>query len=239
MSEPFLSTTSMTCMHLKKFKVFSSLCRSETHFRHAQVHQRASALTGSINFFQSTIITVYEVQNQKTVNLSCRNTSILFVQSFSGKQDFRKFKEIFPYKKQRVLRFTYNSMFFFRKISSVYRKCTVFQVLFRTNSYFCWLCFLHSVWVRKPKKWQQPVPDHFDGSEDFFSELFFWITVWRASKEQFNFSETKSNFKGAPLTSKATSGYFGQSVWNWIKGKVFSPFPFEKSRPDRNKKGFT
>ena len=25
--------------------------------------------------------------------------------------------------------------------------------------------------VRKPKKWQQPVRDHFDGSENFFSEL--------------------------------------------------------------------
>ena len=35
--------------------------------------------------------------------------------------------------------------FFFQKISSVYRKCIVFQVLFNTNSYFCWLSFLHSV----------------------------------------------------------------------------------------------
>ena len=108
-------------------------------------------------------------------------------------------------------------MFYSKKISSVYRKCTVFQLLFKTNSYFCWLSFLHSVWVRKPKKWQQPVPDHFDGSEDFFSELFFWITVWRASKEQSNFFGTKSNLKGSPLTSKATNGYFVQGVWNWKK----------------------
>ena len=47
-------------------KVFSSLRRPETHFRHAQGHQRADALTGSINIFQSTIITVYEVEHQKT-----------------------------------------------------------------------------------------------------------------------------------------------------------------------------
>ena len=58
----------MTCMHLKKFKVFSSLRRPETHYRHAQGHQRAGALTGSINIFQSTIITVYEVEHQKTVS---------------------------------------------------------------------------------------------------------------------------------------------------------------------------
>ena len=106
---------------------------------------------------------------------------------------------------------------FLIKYSNVYRKCTVFQLLFKTNSYFCWLSFLHSVWVRKPKKWQQPVPDHFDGSEDFFSELFFWITVWRASKEHSNFFGTKSNLKGSPLTSKASNGYFGQGIWNWIK----------------------
>ena len=55
-------------MYLKKFKVFSSLRRPETHFRHAQGHQRAGALTGSINIFQSTTITVYEVEYQKTVN---------------------------------------------------------------------------------------------------------------------------------------------------------------------------
>ena len=56
----------MTCMHLKKFKVFSSLRRPETHFRHAHGHQRAGALPYSISIFQSTIITVYEVEHQKT-----------------------------------------------------------------------------------------------------------------------------------------------------------------------------
>ena len=55
-------------MHLKKTKVFSSLRRPEPHFRHAQGHQRACALTGSIKIFQSTIITVYEVVHQKAVN---------------------------------------------------------------------------------------------------------------------------------------------------------------------------
>ena len=58
----------MACMHLKKFKVYSSLRRPETHFRRAQGHQRPGALTGSINIFQSTTITVYEVEYQKTVN---------------------------------------------------------------------------------------------------------------------------------------------------------------------------
>ena len=68
----------MTCMHLKKFKVFSSLRRPETHFRPSQGHQRAIALTGSINFFQSTTITVYEVEYQKTFNTKLGKKTIWF-----------------------------------------------------------------------------------------------------------------------------------------------------------------
>ena len=68
----------MTCMHLKKFNVFSSLRKPETHFRHAQGHQRACALTGSINIFQSTTITVYEVEYQKTVNTELGKQTIWF-----------------------------------------------------------------------------------------------------------------------------------------------------------------
>ena len=70
----------MTCMHLKKFKVFSSLRRPETHFRHAQGNQRAGVLTGSINIFQSTTITVYEVEHQKTVNTKLGKQTIWFSQ---------------------------------------------------------------------------------------------------------------------------------------------------------------
>ena len=56
-------------MHLKKFMVFYSLPKPETHFRHVQGHQRASALSSSTNLFQSTFITVYEVEHQQTVNI--------------------------------------------------------------------------------------------------------------------------------------------------------------------------
>ena len=52
----------------QKIQVFSSLRRPETSFRNAQGHQRAGALTGSINVIQNTIIRVYEVESQKTVN---------------------------------------------------------------------------------------------------------------------------------------------------------------------------
>ena len=78
MSKPFLSTRSKTSMHLKKFKKFSSLRRPETHFRHAQGHQQAGALTGSINIFQSTTITVYEVEYQKIVNTKLEKQTIWF-----------------------------------------------------------------------------------------------------------------------------------------------------------------
>ena len=44
-----------------------------------------------------------------------------------------------------------------------------------------------------------------------------------------------NKIKSSPLTSKATSGYFGQSNWNWIKGNVHK---FEKIRPDANNKNF-
>ena len=67
MSEPILSTRSKTCMHLKKFKFLSSHPSPETNFRHAQGRQRTTELTGSISFFRSTIITVYEVVHKKTV----------------------------------------------------------------------------------------------------------------------------------------------------------------------------
>ena len=49
------------------------------------------------------------------------------------------------------------------------------------------------------------------------------------------FFGTKSNLKGSPLTSKATNGYFGHGVWNWIKGNVPR---FKKIRPDANNKNF-
>ena len=78
MSEPYLSIRSKTCMHLKKFKKFSSLRRPETHFTHAQGHQRAGALTGSINIFQCKKITAYEVVHQKTVNRKLGKQTIWF-----------------------------------------------------------------------------------------------------------------------------------------------------------------
>ena len=52
-------------MHLTYFKFIFSLLRLATYFRHAEGHQRAR--TGSINIIQNTIITVYEVEYQKTV----------------------------------------------------------------------------------------------------------------------------------------------------------------------------
>ena len=65
-------------MHLKKFEIFSSLRRPETHFRHAQGHQRPSAITGSFSIFQSTTITVYEVEYQKRVNTKLGKQTIWF-----------------------------------------------------------------------------------------------------------------------------------------------------------------
>ena len=72
--------------------------------------------------------------------------------------------------------------------------------------------------------------------KNFSGSCVFWITVSRANKEHSDFFGTESNLKGLPLTSKAASGYFGQSVWNWIKGNVSR---LEKIHPETNNKGFT
>ena len=62
----------------QKAQGFSSLRRPETHFRHAQGHQRARAITGFIDIFQSTTITVYEVEHQTTVNTKLGKQTIWF-----------------------------------------------------------------------------------------------------------------------------------------------------------------
>ena len=49
--------------------VFSSLHRREKHFSYAQDHKRAAALTVSINIIHNTFFTVFEVEDQQTVNI--------------------------------------------------------------------------------------------------------------------------------------------------------------------------
>ena len=78
MSEPNLSTRSKICMHLEKFKFFSSHPRPETHFSHVQGHQLSSALTGSNNFLHSTIFTVYKITHLKKFNTKLRKQPVLF-----------------------------------------------------------------------------------------------------------------------------------------------------------------
>ena len=62
----------------QKFKAFSGLRRPETHFMHAQGHQRAGASTGSNSNIQNTINTVYEVEHQKTVNTKLGKQTMWF-----------------------------------------------------------------------------------------------------------------------------------------------------------------
>ena len=89
----------MTCMHLKKFKVFSSLRGPETHSSHAQGHQRACALTGSINFCQSTVITVHEVVHQQTNNKKLGKQTIWFSEVIKEFQHYLQEKKAARHKK--------------------------------------------------------------------------------------------------------------------------------------------
>ena len=52
----------------QKIQVSSRLRRPETHFRHAQGHQQAGALPGSVDIIQNKIITVFGVEQQKKIN---------------------------------------------------------------------------------------------------------------------------------------------------------------------------
>ena len=52
----------------QKVQSFFWSSQARNTFRHAQGNQRAGASTGSINIIQNTIITVYAVEHQKTVN---------------------------------------------------------------------------------------------------------------------------------------------------------------------------
>ena len=77
MSEPYVSTRSKTCKHLKKFNVFSSLREPETHSgthsaTNKQVHQQAQ-----LKSFKTTI-TVSEVEHQKTVYKKLGKQTIWF-----------------------------------------------------------------------------------------------------------------------------------------------------------------
>ena len=58
---------------ISKSSLFSGLRSPGTFFRHPQGHQRAGALTGSIKINQNTVITVYEVESQKTDKTSFEN----------------------------------------------------------------------------------------------------------------------------------------------------------------------
>ena len=62
----------------QKVQDFSSPRRPEVHLSRSQGHHQASAIIGSINIFQSTIITVYEVVHQKTVNTKFGKQTIWF-----------------------------------------------------------------------------------------------------------------------------------------------------------------
>ena len=68
----------MTCMHLKISRFFLVIAGQKKNIRHAQGHQRAGALTGSMNIFQSTTITECEVEYRKTVNTKLGKQTIWF-----------------------------------------------------------------------------------------------------------------------------------------------------------------
>ena len=78
MSEKQFSTRSKTCVNLEKVQVLSRLRKPDKHFRHTRGHQRAGALTGSFNIIQNTVITVHEVESQKTDNADFENVLIAF-----------------------------------------------------------------------------------------------------------------------------------------------------------------
>ena len=68
----------------QKVQVFSTLRRPKTHFGHEQGHQRAGALTGSINNIQNTIFVENGVQRRKTVKIEKSGKRTEFFQKQSN-----------------------------------------------------------------------------------------------------------------------------------------------------------
>ena len=83
----------------QKVQGFSRLRRPETHFRHAQGPHQAGALKGSINIFQSTIFTVYDVEHQKTVNTKLGKQTIRFSELIKDFYHYFQEKEAGSHKK--------------------------------------------------------------------------------------------------------------------------------------------
>ena len=86
-------------MRLKKVKVLSGPRRPETHYRLAQGHQWAGALTGSINNFESTFIPVNEAENQKTCNTKNGKQTTWFSEVIKDFYHYFQKKEVGRHKK--------------------------------------------------------------------------------------------------------------------------------------------
>ena len=110
------------------------------------------------------------------------------------------------YKKQRVLRFTYNSFF---KNKNQYCSLKMHSVSSAIQEQLLLLLVISpslgmsekikKVTIASSRSFLMVVMT-------FSASCFFCITVWRASKEHSKSLKTKSNSKGSPLASKATSG---------------------------------
>ena len=90
-------------MHLKKFKDFLVFA-GQKHISgtHRATNEQAGALTGSINIFQSTIITVYEVEHQKTVNTKLGKQTMRFSEVIKDFYHYFQEKEAESHKKIEI-----------------------------------------------------------------------------------------------------------------------------------------
>ena len=86
-------------MRLKKVKVLSGRRRPETHCRLAHGYQRAGALTGSINNFESTIIPLNEVENQKIFNTKLGKQATWFSEAIKDFYHYFQKNEVGRHKK--------------------------------------------------------------------------------------------------------------------------------------------
>ena len=78
-------------------------------------------------------------------------------------------------------------------------------------------CAKFSVWWTKPKSDNSQFPIILMVVKTSSASCIFLDNGLKSQQGALQFFWNKIKFKGLPLTSKATNGYFGQGVWNWIK----------------------
>ena len=133
-----------------KLQVFYSLRRLQTYFRFIEHSPLSFNTNYQLSFADSVLKDVANVPPKL-----CCQLSVLIGHCLFGDLDCRTVKDVFLTKNNAFFPSSIIQRFSqIHKFSSVtsHLKCTVFQAVFKTKSYFCLTVFLHLINVKKSEK---------------------------------------------------------------------------------------